>query len=127
MAIINEQVSTTQAPTLNVPEGKSYAITNILVCNTYNPTAGDANTHNASFDLHFVRNGDNLANERTCVVRELNLPAGETFTFDTERIVLEEFDRVILIGQPGRYDDPNNPDPDNNLTDLAVTISYLEV
>jgi hypothetical protein len=127
MAIINEQIKTVQDATLNVPAGKSYAITNILVCNTYNPNAIDANTRSASFDLHFVKNGQNLDNKITCVVRELTLPAGETFTFDTERIVLEEFDRVILIGQPGVYDDPESTAPDNNLTDLAVTISYLEV
>lgn len=128
MAIINEQVSTTQSPTLTVPAGKSWAITNILVCNTYNPNEIDAATRTASFDLHFLNGASqNLDNKVTCVIRELNLPAGETFTFDTERIVLEEGDRVVLIGEPGLYDDPDNPDPDNNLTDLAVTISYLEV
>jgi hypothetical protein len=127
MAIINEQLSTIQNSTLNVPAGQSWAITNIFVCNTYDPNAGDADTRTASFDLHFVKNGENLANQRTCVIRELELPAGETFTFDTERIVLEEFDRVIFVAQPGGAIDPETGSPDQTLTDLAATISYLEV
>lgn len=127
MAITNEQLSTIQNATLTVPAGQSFAITNILVCNTYDPNAGDADTRTASFDLHFVKNGENLANQRTCVIRELELPAGETFTFDTERIVLEEFDRVIFIAQPGRFQDPETASTDETLTDLAATISYLEV
>lgn len=124
MAIVNNQVSNTQSSSLQVSAGKSFAITNILVCNTYNPTAGDANTHDASFDLHFVRNGDALSNQKTCAIRELNLPAGETFTFDTERIILEEGDEVVLIAEPAIYlDDQDN----TTLTDLTVTISYMEV
>jgi hypothetical protein len=119
MAIVNQQITTTQSPVLSVPTGKSYAITNILVCNTYNPNANDADTRDALFDLHLVPSSQALDNQVTCVVRELNLPAGETFTFDTERIVLEEGDEVVLIGEPGVYADDK--------TDLAVTVSYLEV
>ena len=128
MAIINEQISTTQNPTLTVPTGKSYAITNILICNTYNPNLGDASTRTASFDLHFLNGASQeLDTNVTCVIRELSLPAGETFTFDTERIVLEEGDRIVIIGEPGQYDDPETSGTDTNLTDLSVTISYLEV
>jgi hypothetical protein len=119
MAIVNQQIKTIQSPVLSVPTGKSYAITNILVCNTFNPNSGDAGNHEAFFDLHLVPNTQELDNQVTCVVRELGLPAGETFTFDTERIVLEEGDEVILIAEPGIYAD--------NATDLAVTVSYLEV
>jgi len=121
MAIVNQQITTIQSPTpiLTVPTGKSYAITNILVCNTYNPTASIAATRSASFDLHLVPSGEPRDNQVTAVIRELVLPAGETFTFDTERIVLEEGDEVILIGEPGVYADDK--------TDLAVTVSYLEV
>jgi len=119
MAIVNQQVKTTQEPILSVPPGKSYAITNILVCNTYNPTAGDADLHQASFDLHLIPNLQGLNNQVTAVIRELNLPAGETFTFDTERIVLEDGDELILIAEPGIYPE--------GATDLAVTVSYLEV
>ena len=42
----------------------------------------------------------------------------ETFTFDTEKIVLEAGDRIFCIG---------SPDIGSSLTDLAITVSYLEV
>jgi len=111
MAIINAQLRTTQLDVLTVPAGKTYAITNILVCNQ------DA-TDNADFDLHLIPAGDPLDNAITRVVNNLTLPAAETFTFDSERIVLEAGDSVSFVAQP---------DIGSGLTDLAATISYLEV
>ena len=75
-------------------------------------------THNSTFDLYFVKNGEALANKVNCVVRQLTLPAGETFTFDTEKIILEAGDRIFCIA---------SPDIGSSLTDLAITVSYLEV
>ena len=118
MAIVNAQLTDTQLDVLTVPAGKSYAITNILVCNTYSPNGASPASHNARFDMHLIPSGEALSNNVTCVVRELELPAGETFTFDSERIVLEEGDKVSFVAEP---------DIGSNLTDLAVTISYLEV
>lgn len=111
MAIKNRQLTTTQLDILTVPTDTSYAVTNILVCNT-------SLTDSASFDLHLIPNTDALDNKVTAVVRELELPAGETFTFDSERVVLEAGDRVSFVAQP---------DIGASLTDLAATISYLEV
>lgn len=111
MAIVNAQLTTTQLDILVVPAGKSYAITNILVCNTDSTDA-------ASFDLHIIPSGDALANKVTKVVSELSLPAGETFTFDTEKIVLEEGDKISFVAEP---------DIGSSLTDLAAMVSYLEV
>lgn len=118
MAIVNAQLTTTALDGLTVPSGKSYAITNILVCNTYSPNDPTPENHSANFDLHLIPNGDSLDNKVTCVVRDLELPAGETFTFDSERIVLEAGDKVTFVAEPNIG---------SNLTDLAVTISYLEV
>ena len=56
MAIVNRQITTATldifdpVSSLGVPVGKSYAITNILVCNT-----GAAA---ATFDMHLIPNGD---------------------------------------------------------------------
>ena len=111
MAIVNAQLTTTQLDILTVPAGKTYAITNILVCNN------DA-TDNASFDLHFIPSGDPLDNAITRVVNNLTLPAEETFTFDSERIILEAGDRVAFVAEP-------NIGAGN--TDLSATVSYLEV
>lgn len=110
MAIVNAQLTTTQLDILTVPASTSYAVTNILVCNT--------GSSNAQFDLHLIPSGDSLANKVTRVVNNLDLPGGETFTFDSERIVLEAGDKVSFVAQP---------DIGSNLTDLAATVSYLEV
>lgn len=119
MAIVNAQLKDTQLDILTVPTGKSYAITSILVCNTYSPNDANPETHAASFDMHFVMSGENIENQRSIVVRELNLPAGETFTFDSEKIVLTGGDKLSFVAQPGIYP--------AGATDLAVMVSYLEV
>jgi len=111
MAIINSQLTNTQLDVLTVPTDKRYAITNIMVCNNSGADAAD-------FDLHFLPNGVALNNAVTRVVNNLTLPAGETFTFDSERIVLEEGDKISFVA---------GPDIGANLTNLATTISYLEV
>lgn len=118
MAIENDQLTITQKDILTVPAGKSYAITTILVCNTYSQNDPTPENHSAQFDLHFIKSGEALANKVTCVVRDLILPAGETFTFDSEKIVLEAGDKISFVA---------GPDIGSGLTDLAATVSYLEV
>ena len=100
---------------LTVPAGDTYAVTNIMVCNTYDPDGASPAANTSVFDLHFVGAGSGgvLDVTKTCVVRRLSLPAGETFTFDSEKIVLTGSDKVVVVG-----DTPAN---------LAVTLSYLEV
>ena len=117
MAIVNAQLKTTaldiidQASSQGVPAGKSYAITNIMVCNTADSVA-------ASFDMHLIPSGNALANKVTRVIKGLSLPASETFTFDSERIILEEGDKLVFVAEP---------DIGATLTNLAATVSYLEV
>ena len=123
MAIVNAQLNTTNVEILDptgsvtapytggVPQGKSYAVTNILVCNT------DLSS-TASFDMHLVPFGDTVDNAVTAVVRNLELPPGETFTFDSERIVLNQGDKIVFVAEP---------DDGGGLTTLAATVSYLEV
>lgn len=111
MAIENDQLTTTQKDLLTVPAGKSYAITAIMVCNT-------SSAATASFDMHLIKSGEALANKVTKVVSELSLPAGETFTFDSEKVVLEAGDKLSFVAEP---------DIGAGLTDLAATVSYLEV
>ena len=115
MAIVNAQLESTQKDVLTVPAGKRYAITTIMVCNTYSPFDP---AESAKFDLHFIPAGQGLNNNVTCVVRDLELPAGETFTFDSEKIMLEEGDTVSFVAEPNIG---------AGLTNLATTISFLEV
>ena len=110
MAIINARLTLTQLSPLEVPAGKSYAITNILVCNN--------GVADAQFDMHLIPNGSSLDIAITRVLNNLVLPAGETFTLDSEKIVLEEGDKISFVAEP---------DVDGVNTDLAATISYLEV
>jgi hypothetical protein len=112
MAIENAQLTTTQNNILVVPAGKSYAVTTIIVCNT-NLSAASPST----FDLHIVKQGQAVSTETT-IVKGLGLPGGETFTFDSERIVLDENDYIAFEA---------DPDIGSGLTDLAATVSYLEV
>jgi hypothetical protein len=114
MAIVNAQLTTTQLDILSTPTDGSvdgYAITNILVCNTDNADA-------ANFDMHLIPNGQVLDNKVSMVIKELTLPAGETFTFDSEKIVLAPGDKIAFVARP---------DAGSGLTDLAATVSYLAV
>ena len=110
MAIVNQQLTTTQLDMITVPASKSYAITNILVCNN--------GVASASFDMHLIPQGTSLNNLVTRVINNLILPAGETFTFDSEKIVLDVGDKLSFVAEP---------DIGTNLTNLAATVSYLEV
>ena len=110
MAIVNAQLTTTQLDLVTVPATKSYAITNILVCNNGGATA--------AFDIHLIPQSTSLNNAVTRVINNLEIPAGETFTFDSERIVIEAGDRISFVAEP---------DIGAGLTNLAATVSYLEV
>jgi hypothetical protein len=112
MAIENVIISNTNTVLLTVPVGKRYAITTILVCNTWTPNPISEVDGLTNFDMHFVKNGEPKS-DTNMVIKTLQMPAGETFTFDSEKIILEEGDRIILSG-----DSPNN---------LSATVSYLEV
>lgn len=114
MAIATINLSTgAQEDLITVPAGKRYAITNILVCNTYDPGGTSPEAETAIFDMHLVPSGQALSTILNCAVRRLSLPAGETFTFDSERIVLEAGDKLSFVG-----------DTNGNLAAIA---SYLEV
>ena len=71
MAIVNQRLTTTQLDAVTVPASKTYAITNILVCNNSGSTA-------ANFDMHFIPGDPD--NNITRVITP-SFPE-ETFTFD---------------------------------------------
>ena len=118
MAIVTNQLTLTQLDAITVPASTVYAISNILVCNTYSPSGGSASTRGANFTMHLIPSGSALDNNVTCVVKELTLPAGETFTFDSERIILETGAKLSFTA---------SPDQGSGNRDLACTVSYMEV
>ena len=50
--------------------------------------------------------------------KEINPDFLETFTFDSEKIILEQGDKITLIA---------SPDIGGGLSNLSATVSYLEV
>jgi len=111
MAIANALISGAQV-LLTVPAGKRYAVTTIMVCNTATPESIDTDEGITDFDMHFIKSGDSRSDANT-VVRALELPAGETFTFDSEKIVIEDGDTIEIVG--------SSPEV------LVATVSYMEV
>jgi len=112
MAIENEYIAATDTTLITVPAGKSYAVTTIMVCNTELPNPIHEEHGLTNFDLHFVKSGE-AKSDINKVVNAMPVPAGETFVFDSERIVLNEGDTVVALSE--------------SPTVLSATISYLEV
>jgi hypothetical protein len=72
----------------------SNAITCIWICNTavFNPAT--PSTGLTYLDLHVVKNGDGITNTNL-IVNQLPVPAGESVAFDTERLILDNGDRIV--------------------------------
>lgn len=90
MAIYNTQItslSAGSADTLASGSG-SRAITTVIVCNT---TAGDL-----SVTLYAVPSAGSAGNG-TMIVNQLNVPAGDTVSFDQEKMVLGTGDELKAI------------------------------
>ena len=128
MAIKSTAIDNTAAPgdpesyrhtVLDVPPGKQYAITTLMVCNSYSLNSVSPENETESFNMFLSNNGAGASVTGNVVVRQLSLPAGETFTFDTERVVLDEFDAIIIDG------DANSSE--SGTGNLVVTVSYLEI
>lgn len=112
MAIESVAIANINTTLLTVPADKRYAITTIMVCNTAQPNPEHEEDGETLFDMHFVKSGEPKS-DTNMVIKSLILPAGETFTFDSEKVVLEAGDRIILLGE--------------SPTNLSATVSYLEV
>jgi hypothetical protein len=110
MAINSVLILSTDTEALNVPSGKKYAITTLLVCN-YASTTNSLN--DSTFDMHVLKGSGDVKSNTNKVLNAVSMPAQDTFTWNVERLILEEGDRVIL----------NSADSDK----LSATISYLEV
>ena len=54
MAIVTNRLTLTQLDAITVPASTVYAITNILVGNTYSPSGGSASTRGANFTMHLI-------------------------------------------------------------------------
>lgn len=97
---------------LQVPAEKRYAVTVIMVCNYSTPNPADDTENATVFDMHFIRSGDALG-DMNKVLGNMPMAAGETFTFDTEKIIIEAGDSIKI-----NSDSPHV---------LSATVSFLEL
>lgn len=108
MAITNNNVNGT-VDVLTVPAGKSYAITSVLITNV--GAEDPSGAQDSRFTLYAVTGSYNSG--ASMIVNNALLPGAETFTLDTEKLVLGAGD-YLRVSQSGA----------NN---LSVVVSYLEV
>lgn len=85
MAITNVLVSATQVTQIFLSSGEN-AITTIFFCNTSDGT-------DATLDVHVVPSG-HAVSSTTLILKQLDLPATETFVLDAEKIILSSNDSV---------------------------------
>lgn len=99
MAITNKQIEIVNTDLLLVPAEKRYAVTAIMICNTVEPDPLDESAGTISLDMHFIPAGEPKST-LNMVLNTLDLRAGETFSFDTEKIILDAGDRVTMVATP---------------------------
>jgi hypothetical protein len=112
MAIQCTQIGGGYTDILTVPAGKSWAVTTMLFCNTALPLDIYTDAGDTYLDLHLCKGGDS-ADDGNQVLNNIPIPAGETFSFDTEKIILEEGDIIKAA--------TTSP------TSITATVSYIEV
>ena len=116
MAITNASVATTTA--VAYESSGNNAITTIIVCNKIaynpsNPTAGLTNLYLYAIPSGLFVNPGDTPPANTIIVNGLPIPAGETVSFDQEKMVLSDGDMIVA-----KSDSPAN---------LVMTVSTLPV
>lgn len=101
MAIVNTAILSTNT-TIYTSSGTN-AITTVIVCNT----GGTDRT----LTLYAVPSGGS-ANTTSMIVNALNVPAGDTVSFDQEKMVLSNGDTIVAVASN---------------TGLSATVSTLPV
>ena len=111
MAIQNTAISGSLTPTTIYNSSGETAITTTIFCNTnvYNPASPATGT--IELTLHVIPSGDSRGPENM-ILNAMPIPAGETFTFDTEKIILENGDTLVALADDA---------------DLSATVSYMSV
>jgi hypothetical protein len=86
MAIKNESLTIAGINIFLCPADQEHAVTCIVFCNYSLATV--------TLSVYAVPTGVGVANQSSQVIKNLELPASETFTFDTEKFVLSAGDRL---------------------------------
>lgn len=111
MAIQNTAISGSLSPTPIYTSTGNTAITTTIFCNTnvYNPASPATGT--IELTLHAIPSGDSRGPENM-ILNAMPISAGETFTFDTEKLVLENGDTFVALADSAN---------------LSATVSYMSV
>lgn len=109
MALTSTQITTSGediflCPGTSPSNVQEHAVTCMIFCNT--------SASNVTLNLYAVPVGLSVATQ-TQVIKDLLIPAGETFSFDSEKIVLSTGDRVRAVASANSR--------------LSVTVSSMRV
>jgi hypothetical protein len=91
---------------------KDVAITVIFFCNLNTVDPNDGSAGRQFLDIYVVANGDG-ASPINQIAKQLPVDAGDTFTFNVERLVLSPGDRVLASS--------------TNSNQVSATISYVAI
>jgi len=86
MAILNYSLTTSSAKIYECPTGQENAVTTIFFCNT---TGADITLTS----VNLVPSGGS-ATDATQIMKNLVIPTADTFTFETEKVVLAQGDSI---------------------------------
>lgn len=87
MSIKSTEITTSGSSIFVCPADEEHAITCMIFCN-------DNITTDLLLSIRLVKSGDNTTTSPNKIISNLSIPHGETFTFDSERIVLDGGDYV---------------------------------
>ena len=86
MAINSTLITTSGNDIFLCPTGEEHAVTCMMFCNY--------STQDVNLEVWMLGPLPEAVSNKALVIHELNIPAGETFTFDTEKIILASEERV---------------------------------
>jgi len=100
------------SPTASEVSNKDFAITVIFFCNLNSRDLLDVNTGREFINVHVASAGDppNLENK---IINQLPLDAGDTFTFNTERLILSADDIIYASATTSGS--------------VSATVSYIKI
>jgi len=104
MTLRSTLLSNIEGPIITVANGQQYAITSMFFCNTTNS--------DSILQVYLVPGNGSATNENK-IIHNLLIGPGDTFTFDTEKIILDSKDSVNAKADPAGS--------------LSATLSYVRV
>jgi hypothetical protein len=94
MAITCNVIATTGTEITPLEFTGSVAVTSVIVCNTVAYDNANPNAGLTYLTLHAVPTGG-VVGADNMIVNQLPIPAGETVTFDNEKLVLGTGDKIV--------------------------------